>query len=102
MQIHCGESKKCLIWEDWWLEDKSLQQNLPRLYNVCFDKNLFVADVLGKGLDHVNFRRTLLGESLELWNHIEDVCVDIVLIDDRDVIKWTFTKKLYVLCHILL
>lgn len=58
MKIHCGESEKCLISEAWWLGDKPPQHNLPRLYNIHSDKNLFVVDVLGKGLDHIHFRRT--------------------------------------------
>lgn len=35
-----------------------------------------------------------MGESLELWNHINDVCADIILNNEKDTIKWALTKKM--------
>lgn len=33
----------------------------PRLYSICFDKNMLVASIFDKGFDRVNFRRLFRG-----------------------------------------
>lgn len=46
-----------------------------------------------KGWDSIHFRRTLYGDSLELWNHIKEGCANVVLTGQRDTIKWTLNKN---------
>lgn len=81
------------FWEEWWIGDKPLKTDLPRLYHACFDKTKSVAEILCRGLDQVQFRRMVYGDSLDLWNHIKEVCVDVVLADQKDFIRWTLTKN---------
>lgn len=50
-----GNGRDVRFWEDWWIGDKAVKDNFPRLYNLCFDKNKSVADMLEKGLDSVSF-----------------------------------------------
>lgn len=59
---------------------------------MCFDTNKYVNEILSKGSDHVQFGRTLYGDSLDLGNHIKEACVGVVLTEQRDLIKWTLNK----------
>lgn len=79
--------------KDWSIGDKSLKTNFPRLNSVCFDKNESVGEILDKGLEQVQFRRTLYGNSLKLWGHIKEVCGGATLTDQKDSIRWTLTKN---------
>lgn len=49
--------------------------------------------MIDKGLDLVMFRRTLSGESVELWNHIKECCAQVELSTQGDTIKWTLNKS---------
>ena len=44
-------------------------------------------------LGNVHFRRTLIGDARELWEHIKEVCSSVTLNDDKDEVKCTLTKK---------
>lgn len=48
---------------------------------------------LDKGLNNISFRRTLWGDSLELWNHIKDSREEFFLTDQKDSIRWSLTKS---------
>src|SRR3954470_11824764 len=63
-----------IFWEDSWIDKEPLKHLFPRLYSICFDINMSVRQVFDKGLENIKFRRTLWGESLDLWNHIKEVC----------------------------
>lgn len=71
-KFEVGNGESVRFWEDRWSGDKPLKENFPRLYNLCFDKNKSLKHMINKGLDSVLFRRTLSGESLELWTHIKE------------------------------
>lgn len=88
-----GNGESIRFWEDRWLGDKSLKENFPRLYNLCFDKSKSIKQISDKGLEAVQFRRTLYTDSLELWNHIKECCAQVVLSTQRDTIKWTLSKN---------
>lgn len=74
-----GNGQNVGFWDNRWIGNKPLKGNFPRLYNMYFDKNKSVSEMLGKGLDVVQFRRTLYGDSLELQNHIKEVCAGVTL-----------------------
>lgn len=88
-----GNCKNTRFWADWWIGQKSLQKSFPILYSVCFDKNKSIAEIFDKEIQNVSFRRTLYGESLQLWEHIKNACENIVLTDQKDVIKWSLAKN---------
>ena len=70
-----GDGKRARFWEDWWIGNAPLNKNYPRLYDLCFDKNKTVKQVFNKGLENVQFRRTLLGDARELWGILERLVV---------------------------
>lgn len=38
-KFEIGTGENVRFWEDWWIQNKPLKDNFPRLYNLCFDKN---------------------------------------------------------------
>lgn len=92
---HCkkmiGDGKNTRFWEDWWVGDKPLKFSYPRLYLLSFDHNISVANAVAKGWERFSFRRTLLGESLELWNSLKARCEEIQMHGGRDRVKWMLT-----------
>ncbi|EMS65676.1 hypothetical protein TRIUR3_14928 [Triticum urartu] len=45
-----------------------------RLYFLCFDHNITVAEAVKKSWDGFRFRRMLHGETLELWRNLKQRC----------------------------
>lgn len=88
------------FWEDWWIGPKSLKHSFSRLYNICFDKNKSVKNILDNGIENMRFRKTLMRDSLKLWNHIKEVCDSIALNNEKDVgldsnKKWSLFCKVF-------
>ena len=79
-----GDGCNTRFWKDLWLDDKPLMLAYPIIYGLCFNKNISVADAFTLGLDNFSFRRTLLGESLDLWDRCKDRCGDLVLSDQKE------------------
>lgn len=73
------------------MDDHALMDDYLRLYNLCFDHNITVAEVLNMGWQGFRFRRTLHGETLELWRSLKDRCEDIKMGVGRDRVEWTLT-----------
>ena len=88
-----GDGGNTRFREDWWIGSAPLCKQFPRLYNICFDKKKTVKEVVEGGIDNIQFRRTLTGDSRELWEHIKEACNSVVLTDGKDNVKWTLTKK---------
>lgn len=95
-RFHVGNGRNVRFWKDWWIGSKALKHSFPRLYNLCFDRNKYVEEILEKEIDNVRFRRTLLGDSLDLWTHVKEACTSIVLYDRKDEVRWTLTKKWFI------
>ena len=71
---------------------KSLKEAYPRLYDMCFDHNIKVAEAIQKGWQDFRFRRTLYGETLGLWNSLKSRCEEVTMGGGKDKIKWTLTS----------
>ena len=50
------DGSKTLLWEDVWLEDKSLAQQFPKFYNVSFTNMVTVKQVKDAGWECFEFR----------------------------------------------
>ena len=48
---------------------------------MCFHINKSFNEILSKGVDLVQFRKSLYGDSLDLWNHSREVCDGAALIE---------------------
>lgn len=84
-----GNGENIRFREDWWLDDKPLNQSCLRLYNLCFTKNIKLSDVINSDRDHLKFRRTLWGDILNqlvgVGGWIKDRCSDIYLSGEKDI-----------------
>ena len=58
------------FWEDVWLENKSLREQYPHLYNITRKKQDTVADVLSAPLPNISWHRDLIGNRLVMWNNL--------------------------------
>ena len=38
--------KKTFFWEDVWVDDKTLKDDYPRIYDLCFDDVITVANAI--------------------------------------------------------
>lgn len=75
-----GDGRNIRFSEEWWVVVKQLNQCYPRLYGLCFTKNIKLANVVEKGWDHFTFRRTLEG----LYTDLMEKGYDIELNEEKD------------------
>ena len=86
-----GDGRNTRFWEDSWVDDKPLREAYPRLYDISFDHNITVEEAIQKGWHEFRFRRTLHGETVELWNSLKKRCEEIQMLGREDKILWTLT-----------
>jgi len=58
------------FWEDKWLGNFKLQQRFPSLYRIVRRKEVSVASVFSSIPLNISFRRGLVGNNLDAWNHL--------------------------------
>ena len=58
------------FWEDVWLENKSLREQYPHLYNITRKKQDTVADILSTPIPNISWRRDLIDNKLVMWNNL--------------------------------
>jgi hypothetical protein len=56
--------EKILFWEDKWVNDAPLSVQFPRLYHLAFHKGFTVKRLKQHGWGMIQFRRTLIGDTL--------------------------------------
>lgn len=78
-----GDGKNTRFWEYVWVDEKLLKHAYPRLYFLTFDHNITVAQ---KGWHDFKFRRTLYGETLDLWNNLILRCEEVEMVQVE--IQW--------------
>lgn len=70
---HCtrilGSGKQTRFWEDVWYKEDSLDSKFSRLYNLCFNKNVTVHEVISSGGNCLRFRRCLWGNLQKVGKH---------------------------------
>lgn len=59
-----GDGSKTLFWEDKWVLDICLACIFLRLYGITFTKYVTLQKVKTEGADIIQFRRTLVGETV--------------------------------------
>jgi hypothetical protein len=63
-------------------------QSFPRLFAICDDQDISVADALNRDSLQVRFRRSLDQESLQLWDELQDLVSQVPLVDGLDKVTW--------------
>lgn len=83
-----GDDKNTRFWEDWWVGSKPLKEAYPSMYFTCFDHNISVAEAIEKGWHNFSFRKTLYGESLDLWDNLKERCEEVIMHGGKDEPLW--------------
>jgi hypothetical protein len=88
-----GNGLRTRFWEDIWWRDKSLSETFPNLYAICVSRDVTVAEVINSNCEVLKFRRTLVGDNLQLWLQLQDICRGTVLGNVKDSLVWGFDAK---------
>jgi hypothetical protein len=64
------DGKQIRFWEDKWLGVNSLKEEYPNLYNIVRQKNATVVDVFRSSPLNIHFKRGLVANNLNSWNHL--------------------------------
>lgn len=88
-----GDGARTLFWEDIWLGKRKLAEVYPRLYDISFDKMKTVKQIVAKGWDNVDFRRSIHGDYLRQWREVKGIVDRINLTEDKDRVEWLLSDK---------
>jgi hypothetical protein len=93
------------FWEDKWLENTTLRQQYPALYNVGRHKGDTIATVMASSPPSLSFRKDLIVPRLAAWNALlqrfptvqlsygaDDFCLNL---NDNDVLSRFFIQNTY-------
>jgi hypothetical protein len=81
------------FWDDTWIGDKPLKDTYPSLYHTARDKHVTVSKILSSRLLNISFWRSLVDNNLNHWLHLVARVPSVVLVDDKDLLKWRLTKS---------
>ena len=88
-----GNGLNTRFWEDLWIGNSPFSIRFARLYNLACKPGITVAKVFSDGWGGVRFRRTLSGETDEMWKEIQLTCRDVSLSDNRDKCSWLLSSS---------
>ncbi|WVZ67862.1 hypothetical protein U9M48_016884 [Paspalum notatum var. saurae] len=92
-QVHNGLQIR--FWEDKWLENFTLKEQYPFLFNIARKKHSSVAHVLSTNPLNISFRRVLVGDKLIKWNDLVARVAFVQLDGHHDKAIWSLTKHGY-------
>lgn len=83
-----GDGMQTLFWEDVWIRAAPLAHKLPRLYSICYTKQVIVQFVKNSGWGCLTFRRSLWVEPTAEMEEMKNMVHDIQLSDCKDMVAW--------------
>lgn len=83
--------KKTRFWEDRWLGKDSLALTFPKLYNFSQNHHITARDAFSSNLSSLSFRRALVGEKIDLWAKMVDLCKNVN--DSEDKLSWLLASS---------
>ena len=81
------------FWEDKWLDNATLREQYPALYNIVRHKGDTLAKVLESFPPVMDFRRDLNGPRLASWNELLQRLASVHLSQGPDEFRWSLTKN---------
>jgi hypothetical protein len=78
-----GNGKATQLWNDVWLTSSPLRVGFSRLYEICDDRNISVAQCGGRNWQ-INFRRMLDPGLYEEWIKLQNMLNEVELTDAED------------------
>ena len=89
-----GNGSHIRFWEDSWLDNESLKNQYPTLYNIARKKSALVSHVLSSTTPlNIYFRRSLVANNLLLWHQLVARVMDIQLQDQSDTFVWSLHQN---------
>jgi hypothetical protein len=79
-----GDGSQTRFSEDAWLDNTPFKNQYPSLYDIVRKKSATVTTVLRSNRFNVAFRRSLVGNNLQVWHHLIANIVNVQLMDQRD------------------
>jgi hypothetical protein len=76
------------FWEDKWLDNTTLRDRYPALYNIVRHKGDTIATVMQCSPPNVTFRRDLFGPRLASWNSLVARLSSVQLTQGPDEFRW--------------
>lgn len=86
-----GDGCNTRFWKDWWVGSKPLKDAYPILYNICFNHEISVAEVINMGWDRFTFRRDIRGDKADLWASLKARCEEVRMYGGKDEPQWMLT-----------
>ena len=80
------------FWEKIWLDNRSLRDQYPQLYNIVRRKQDMVAEVLRTQIPNLSWCRDLIGNKLVMWNNLVSYLPIVELSQERDDFKWNLDQ----------
>ena len=71
------------LWHDCWLGSCPLKISFPKLFNITSNLDIEVANAFVNGQWHIGFRRQLVGDLLEEWEHLQNLLSEVELSEGR-------------------
>jgi len=85
-QLNNGENIS--FWKDKWLDNFTLSQQYPSLYNIARKKHIFIATFFNSIPLNIYFRCGLVGNNLISWYNLVARIAQVRLNERGDVYKW--------------
>jgi hypothetical protein len=87
-----GNGNKTQFWNDVWLTSVPLRLTFNRLFSICEECSISVADCAARDWQ-VGFRRMLGSEECEEWRELQQLLLPVVLTDFEDLVAWGLSPK---------
>jgi hypothetical protein len=87
-----GNGLKTSFWKNVWIGNLPLSVQFSVLFDLAYDKDITVSDVLASNFEAITFRRRIVG-NLVLLDELVSCCNQVILSDQEDRIAWNLGEK---------
>lgn len=99
IRISVGDGRVTRFWSDFWIGESSLQSLFPRVFGICTEKSITVAEALQGGVNglrvRLNFRRRVFSWEQDEWNNFMELMSSTTLHQGRsDTLRWVANQSL--------
>jgi hypothetical protein len=84
---------KTSFWKSIWIGNLPLSVQFPVLFDLAYDKDITVNDVLASNFEVLTFRRRIVGNLRVLMDEMMSCCNHVFLSDQEDRIMWSLGRK---------
>jgi hypothetical protein len=88
-----GNGLKTSFWKNVWIGNLPLSVQFSVLFDLAYDKDITVSDVLASNFEALTFRRRIVGNLRVLLDELVSCCNQVILSDQEDRIAWNLGRK---------